>query len=151
VTAAALAAALLLTGCYGGATSPTPAGPSEIFAELTRNGVAIQNAVAGDAGCDDPTLVDNASHLRVSLPPDSAVSDVYLFTFRTASFGPEEELVDACRQMVASRSTGTVEQLDVPPYRAFGLGWTPALKEALRRALVTAARGGTIDRDRPGG
>ena len=140
----------LVGACYGGNGAPTPVGPSEIMSDITRNGMAIDGAIAGDAGCADSSLIDNATHLRVSLPPDTAVRDVYLFAFKSASYATEAPLVDACRQALATASQSTIDQLDVPPYRVFGSGWSPAFRQALMRALTEAARGGdAVDRRRP--
>jgi hypothetical protein len=135
-----LLAASLAAGCYGGGTSPSPGGATEILSELARGGVRIESAVAGDAGCDDPSLADNATHLRVSLPPDQDVHDLYLFTFKGASYDAEATLVDACLAALPVSSSTAIARVDVPPYRAYGIAWSDALREAVRRALMAASR-----------
>jgi len=113
-----------------------------VLQELTRAGFRIRGAVAGDAGCDDASLANNATHLRLSLGADEQERDLYLFIFRVRDFAGEGALVDDCRAAAERAANGVFDLIDVPPYRAFGGAWTPAWREALTRALTSAASGG---------
>lgn len=139
---AAVVAAALAAGCYGGESTPTPGGTTEVMQELTRSGLRIEGAVSGDAGCGSTSLSDNAVHLRVTLPPDTTIRDVYLFTFRSTAYDGGAALVDDCQAALGAAGAGPTVRVDVAPFRAFGPGWPPALRDVVTRALAAAAQGG---------
>lgn len=149
--AVVVAAALLLAACGNAGPTmpqPTPADFIGIFEQWALGGIAVHQRTGGDSGCADQTLNDNAGHIVVSLGTGGERRDVYLFHFRNrvrwADGGPA---VDACVGQFEARSArlgGAVERIDVSPYRAFGDGWSPALKAALAAGLVVAAGNGGI-------
>ena len=147
------AAALLFAACGTLVTSPplpTPADFTGIFERWALNGISVHERTSGDAGCGDPSLADNAVHVVVSFGARDPRRDVYLFHFRNrvrwADGGP---VVDACQEVfeaMSSRAGGPVQRVDVSPYRAFGDGWSPELREALESGLEEAAGDGGIPR-----
>ncbi|MGH2407321.1 MAG: hypothetical protein ACRDF7_04465 [Candidatus Limnocylindrales bacterium] len=147
----ALALGLLLAGCGSGSATmppPTPADDLGIFAQWALDGVSVFGRTSGDPGCDDATLVDNAIHVVVSLGAYDSHRDVYLFRFRdSVRWADGGAAVDACRGQFEARSAragGAVERVDVSPYRAFGDGWSPALRGALLAGLTVAAGDGGV-------
>jgi hypothetical protein len=155
----AMGAVALVAGCGSVVASPplpTPGGYTEIFEAWALNGVAVHERTSGDPGCGDASLADNAVHVVVSMAPDPAPRDVYLFRFRNsvrwADGGPGVDACQATFEAISARAGGPVARVDVSPYRAFGDGWTPELRAALERGLADVAGNGGIptgvDRDR---
>jgi hypothetical protein len=144
------------TGAIGSPPLPTPGGYTEIFEAWALNGIAVHERTSGDAGCGDASLADNAVHVVVSMAPDPAPRDVYLFRFRNsvrwADAGPVVAACQAAFEAISARAGGAVSRIDVSPYRAFGDGWTPELGAALQRGLTDVAGEGGIptgvDKDR---
>jgi hypothetical protein len=149
----ALVAGILLAACGPLERPPnTPMDRSGIFEQIALEGGAIVSVTSGDAGCDDPALAENAVRARVRAP-DGAEADVHLLTFRNRPFWEASgAAADACVAALESRRgpLGSVERLDISPYRAWGRGWTPALTDLLRRALTRAAGDGGVPRGRDG-
>ena len=156
---AAVFAMVVLTACGSVVSSPplpTPGGYTEIFEAWALNGITVHQRTSGDAGCGDASLADNAVHVVVSMAPDPTPRDVYLFRFRNSvRWADGGSLVDACRavfEAMSSRAGGSVDRIDVSPYRAFGDSWTPELNAALEAGLrSTAGDGGIptgVDKDR---
>ena len=135
--------ALLLTACYGGSSAPTPGDMTDVLGDLAANGLTMTDTVAGDTGCSDGSLADNARRLEMAFAPDGQSYTVYLFRWRrdadfTAAGPAFDRCAEAYRQAHPSAPFDTV---DVSPWRAFGPAWTPQLREALEQALAGAAAG----------
>jgi hypothetical protein len=141
----------MLAGCgsVGGTMPPpTPAGANGIFEQWALRGITTYTRTSGDPGCQDRDLDDNAVHVVVSLGLTGERRDVYLFHFRNrVRWADGKPAVDACQGQFEARSArvgGAVERLDVSPYRAFGDGWSAALKAALQAGLEVAAGNGGV-------
>lgn len=138
-----LAAAFAVTGCGTISTTPpapTPADFQGIATELTKQRIAIDDLVSGDAGCLDPVLIQTAIGVTArGLDQDEPVR-LYLYIFRNrASFDRLRSTVDACaREFVTDPETfETVEQ---SPFVVAGQGpWAPQFEAAIREALRIAA------------
>ncbi len=147
-TVAALMGALLLLGACAGPPIPaTPQPATGVFYELAILGGSTVKLTSGDPGCSQPDMIPYAIHAQVRLPATaSQLTDVYLFTWADRdTWNRGAVAFDSCRaEYAASRSAAgrTVDELDVSPYRAFGAGWSPALKSALQQAMTEAAGNG---------
>lgn len=139
----ALGFALLLAGCYGGSTGPTPGDMVDVLGELSAHGVTMTDTVAGDAGCPDQTLVDNARKLQVSFAPDEKTYTVYLFRWlNNADYNQAAQAFDSCVVSYQGSIGGSsVAKVDVSPWRAYGPDWTQDLHDAVAGALADAATG----------
>jgi hypothetical protein len=128
---------LLVTGCYGSATaSYNPGDASQLVAGVSRRGVAITSTVSGDSGCQDPTLINNALHLSVTDPGTNQPRDVYIYSFREKTYDAGKPAFDACAAAYQAAHAGQAfDRLDIPVYRAFGVGWSSQLSDAIRAAL----------------
>lgn len=140
---AALALAVLVSACYGGSASPTPGDMVDVLGELSAHGVTMTDTVAGDAGCADQSLVDNARKLQVSFSPDQKSYTVYLFRWlNNADYTEAGATFNGCAVAYQDAHSGsTVTKVDVSPWRAFGPDWTTDLQAALSGALADAAKG----------
>jgi hypothetical protein len=103
----------------------------------------MTDTVAGDPGCADPSLFDNARRLAVTSAADGRSYTVYLFRWRNVTdYSAAADAFDGCVAAFAGQpGATTVETVDVAPWRAYGPGWTPELRDALRQALEGAASG----------
>jgi len=126
---------------------PTPADSIGVFEQWALRGVTVTSERGGDTGCADQGLVDNAVHAVISFGGEGQ-RDVYLFRFRNrvrwADGGPA---LDACQGQFEARSSrrgGAVDRIDVSPYRAFGDGWSDALRIALAAGMVAASGDGGV-------
>jgi len=142
-----VAAVALVAGCAGPPAPATPAPATSIFEALAVQGGVTVNLTAGDPGCSDRSMIPYAIHAQVRLPANVAeLSDVYLFTWNDhAGWTRGAVAFESCRaEYTAGTLAGgrTVDEIDVSPFRAFGPGWTPALKTALTAALVQSAGNG---------
>ena len=142
-----LSAVLLLGACAGPPIPATPQPATGVFTELAILGGSTPNLVAGDPGCNQPDMIPSAIHAQVRVPATaSQLTDVYLFTWADHDAWSRGAVAfDSCRaEYAASQSAagGTVDELDVSPYRAFGAGWSSALKSALQQAMTKAAGNG---------
>ena len=140
---ALLALTVLVSACYGGSASPTPGDMVDVLGELSAHGVTMTDTVAGDAGCADQTLVDNARKLQVSFSPDGKTYTVYLFRWlNNADYLDAGSAFDNCADAyLAAHPDSVVDKVDLSPWRAFGPDWTQDLHAAIRGALVDAAQG----------
>jgi hypothetical protein len=145
--------ALTVAACGSVVTTmplPTPADAIGIFEQWALRGVAVHDRTSGDTGCSDPSLDDNAVHVVVSMGAGGERRDVYLFRFRNrVRWADGAPAVDACQGQYEARSArvgGSVDRVDVSPYRAFGDSWSPELRAALESGLVVAAGDGGIPR-----
>ncbi len=137
------AMALLLASC--GVISTAPPAPTAsdfqgIATELTKRGVALDELVSGDAGCNDRALVPTAISLRAKGLDQSQPVRIYLYIFADrATFERLVPAVDACARsyVTAPDRYETVEQ---SPFMLAGQGpWAPRFEAAVREALLVAA------------
>ena len=159
VLVCASCAVALLAGCGSVVASPplpTPGGYTEIFEAWVLNGVAVHERTSGEPGCGDASLADNAVHVVVSMAPDPAPRDVYLFRFRNSVRWADGGSGDRCLPGDLRGDLGAGRRPRLPhrcqPVSAFGDGWTPELRAALERGLAEVAGNGGIptgvDKDR---
>jgi len=115
----------------------------DVLGELSAHGVTMTDTVAGDAGCVDQSLVDNARKLQVSFSPDGKTYTVYLFRWlNNADYTEAGSAFDGCAlEYQGAHSGSSVTKVDVSPWRAFGPGWTTDLQAAVSGALADAAKG----------
>lgn len=144
---ALLSAIVLLTACAGPPIPATPQPATGVFLELATLGGSTVTLVSGDPGCSQPDMIPYAIHAQVRVPATaSQLTDVYLFTWADHdAWNRGAVAFDSCRaEYAASRSAAgrTVDELDASPYRAFGAGWSTALRSALQQALTEAAGNG---------
>ena len=154
LTGALLLAATALAACGGAVTPsgpsaapPTPTPPTAdlgaVQAALALRGVTVQQAVSGDAGCPGQQgLHDNAARFELSLAGEAQSYEVFLLRWRRPSdFDAAGDSFSACVDEYARQVQGDValEVLEVPPYRAYGPGWSEELINVLRDALSDVA------------
>jgi hypothetical protein len=139
----ALALALLLLGCTAGAPLRTPSREvGDVLAAMALRGLTVEEQVAGDAGCEAPELHRNAVRLRVSPADDEAGYTVYLFGWRRLSFFDDAApAFGACMEEHSRRTGEPVESVEAMPWRAYGPGWTDAVRAAVEGALRAAGEG----------
>jgi hypothetical protein len=139
----AAALAVLLAGCYGGSSSPTPGDMVDVLGELTAHGLTMTDTVAGDPGCADASLFDNSRRLAVTSAADGRSYTVYLFRWRNVTdYRAAADAFDSCVAAFAGQpGAATVEMVDVSPWRAYGPSWTSEVRDALRQALEGAGTG----------
>jgi hypothetical protein len=144
VFALLVVAALALSGCYSFAQpSFRPGEARDVVLTLALRGVEVETAVSGGSACSDPAVLGNALHLVVSMPPDPARHDLYIYTFRPRNWDGTAPAIDACQAEYAAAHPGEeVTRIDIPTYRAFGAGWPEPLQDAVRRALEDASERG---------
>jgi hypothetical protein len=140
---AAILVAVFVTGCYGGSAGPTPGDMVDVLGELSAHGATMTDTVAGDAGCADQTLVDNARRLAVSYTPDDQTYTIYLFRWlNNSDYGEAAPAFSGCVAAYGqAHPNATVETVDVSPWRAFGPAWSPQLRDAVAQALTAATNG----------
>jgi hypothetical protein len=140
----AVATLALVAGCYGSSSSsPTPGDMTDVQGELEAHGATIKNAVAGDAGCPDQTLVSNARRLELTLAGDSKTYEVYLFRWKDQStYTAAAPSFSLCVSAFADRGSSVhVETVEISPWRAYGPEWSKEMHDALQQALADAATG----------
>jgi hypothetical protein len=142
-----VAVAMLAGACAGPPVPNTPQPATSVFQELAILGGSTLTLTSGDPGCTDRDMVPYAIHAQVKLPASATqASDVYLFTWASrAGWTRGAVAFDSCRSEYAAGSLAAgraVDEVEVSPYRAFGPGWSPALKTALAQALARAAGNG---------
>jgi len=140
---AASALAVLVAACYGGSAGPTPGDMVDVLGELSAHGATMTDTVAGDAGCADQSLIDNARRLALSFAADDRTYTVYLFRWlNKADYGEASSAFAGCVAAYEGANPGVgVETVDVSPWRAFGPGWNQQLHDAVAQALTAAANG----------
>lgn len=122
------------------APAPTPADFQGLATELTIRGVAIDDLVSGDAGCDDKVLIPTAIGITADgLDQDEPVR-IYLYIFRNReAFERLRATIDACARSYVSDAE-TFETVEQSPFVLAGQGpWAPKFEAAIREALLVAA------------
>jgi hypothetical protein len=153
--AAVLALVACLSACYGGSSGPTPGDMVDVLGALSAHGATMTDTVAGDAGCADQSLVDNARRLQLSFSPDGQTYTAYLFRWlNNADYVDAGPAFEQCLLAYRAAHAGTdVMSVEVSPWRAFGPAWTAALRDAINQGLTDAAEGvndlGGESRERP--
>ena len=134
----------LLAGCYGNTVpSYNPADASTLVQDVTRRGVTITATVGGDSACADPSLTNNALHLRVTDPGSGQARDVYVYTFSAKKWDAGKAPVDACQQAYAqAHPAARIVRLDIPIYRVLGADWSSQLQDLVTSAVTEASQAG---------
>lgn len=136
--------ALLVTGCYGDSgPGPTPGTMDDVIANIVLQDVTILHLTSGDAGCSVATLHDNAVHATVVIGAQSASHEVYVLNWKNqARFDSAADSFGACLDEVrAANPGGIVAEVDAYPWRAYGPGWTPQLRQIVENALIASGGG----------
>ena len=143
VVVARVALALAVTACGTISTSPpapTPADFGGIASQLSRQGVRVNDAVSGDAGCTDPDLIPTAIAVEASGLDQPTPVKIYLYIFRNrASFEKLRANIDTCARVYVT-DPETFESVEQSPYVLAGQGpWSPRFEAAIRKGLEVAA------------
>jgi hypothetical protein len=133
----------LVAGCGVVSTSapaPTPADFQGIASEITKRRIAIEDLVAGDAGCTDPILVPTAIGITASGLDQAEPVRLYLYIFRNReAFERLRASIDQCATAFVT-DPETFETIEQSPFVVAGQGpWAPEFEAALRTALEVAA------------
>ena len=120
--------------------APTPADFTGIATELSKRGVALDEIVSGDAGCQDPVLVPTAIGLTARGLDQAKPVRLYLYIFRNReAFDRLRSRIDACAGSFVT-DPDTFESVEQSPFVIAGQGpWAPDFKAAVREALAVAA------------
>lgn len=144
----------IVVACAGERPAPTAAAREGIFEELARRGATVSDVVAGDTGCEDRALAENAVRFRLRVPGAASAGTVHLFAFKDRpAFERAAGGVDACQHVFEARSAragGPVGRVDVSPYRAFGDGWDVDQVSFLETTMRAVAGDGGVPRGRDG-
>ena len=143
VVVARVALALAVTACGTISTSPpapTPADFGGIASQLSRQGVRVNDAVSGDAGCTDPDVIPTAIAVEASGLDQPTPVKIYLYIFRNrASFEKLRARIDTCAKAFVT-DPETFESAEQSPFVVAGQGpWAPQFEGALRHGLEVAA------------
>ena len=136
--------ALVLVGACGtistSAPAPTPADFQGIATELSKRGIVIDDLVSGDAGCQDPILIQTAIGLTASGLDQAKPGRIYLYIFRNRdAFDRLRATVDGCARSFVT-DPETFETIEQSPFVVAAQGpWAPAFEGAIREALEVAA------------
>ena len=135
--------AVAITGCgvlTEAAPAPTPADFQGIASEIVRRGIAIDNLVSGDAGCNDKVLNPTAIGLDASGKDQAEPVRLYLYIFRDReAYERLRSAIDACAQSFVT-DPQTFESIESSPFVLAGQGpWAPEFKATLREALTVAS------------
>jgi len=150
----AVLGAIVLVSCAGERPGPTAASREGLIEELARRGATVSDIVAGETGCDDRALAENAVRFRLMVPGATGGGVVHLFAFKDRpTFEEAAGAVDGCQHAFEARSArdgGRVGRVDVSPYRAFGDGWDAAQTDFLEATMRAVAGDGGVPRGRDG-
>ncbi len=141
---AACLVALVLVGACGTISTtppaPTPADFQGIAAELSKRDIALDTLVSGDAGCDDPTLIQTAIGFDASGIDQADPIRIHIYIFRNrASFEKLRATIDSCARAFVT-DPQTFETVEQSPFVLAGQGpWAPGFEAAVRDALEVAA------------
>ena len=143
VALVALGFAVAIAGCGAltePAPAPTPADFQGIATEIVRRGIAIDNIVSGDAGCNDKVLNPTAIGLDASGKDQAAPVRLYLYIFRDReAYERLRSAVDECARSFVT-DPQTFESIESSPFVLAGQGpWAPEFKATLREALTEAS------------
>jgi len=135
--------ALLVAACSfveTGPPDPTPADFPGIAIEFQKNGLHVDNVVAGDAGCDNGVLAPTAISFTVSGKDQVEPVKMYLYVFRNReTYERLRSSIDACAQSYVT-DPETYEAVEQSPFVLTGQGpWAPEFKGIIRTGLETAA------------
>jgi hypothetical protein len=138
-----LTAALVVAACGTISTTapaPTPADFTGIATEITKQRIAIDQLVSGDAGCTDPDLIPTAIGFTAKGLDQPTPVRVYIYIFRNrASYEKLRTKVDDCARAYVT-DPATFESVEASPFVLAGQGpWGPQFQAALRDALVISA------------
>ena len=141
--AAALAVALVVAACGSITTTapaPTPADFQGLATELTKRGIAIDDLVSGDAGCDDKVLIPTAIGITADGLDQAEPVRIYLYIFRNReAFERLRATIDGCARTFVT-DPATFESVEQSPFVLAGQGpWAPQFEAAIREALLVAA------------
>ena len=120
--------------------APTPADFQGIAAELSKRDIALDTLVSGDAGCDDPTLIQTAIGFDASGIDQADPIRIHIYIFRNrASFEKLRATIDSCARAFVT-DPQTFETVEQSPFVLAGQGpWAPGFEAAVRDALEVAA------------
>ena len=141
---AACLVALVLVGACGTISTtppaPTPADFQGVAAELSKRDIALDRLVSGDAGCDDPTLIQTAIGFDASGIDQTDPIRIHIYIFRNrASFEKLRATIDSCARGFVT-DPQTFETVEQSPFVLAGQGpWAPGFEAAVRDALEAAA------------
>jgi hypothetical protein len=143
VALVALGLAVAIAGCGAltePAPAPTPADFQGIASEIVRRGIAIDNIVSGDAGCDDKVLNPTAIGLDASGKDQAEPVRLYLYIFRDRdAYERLRSAIDECARSFVT-DPQTFESIESSPFVLAGQGpWAPEFKATLREALTVAS------------
>jgi hypothetical protein len=136
--------ALAFVGACGtistSAPAPTPADFQGIATELSKRGIVIDDLVSGDAGCQDPILIQTAIGLTASGLDQAEPVRIYLYIFRNRdAFDRLRASVDGCARSFVT-DPETFETIEQSPFVVAAQGpWAPGFEGAIREALKVAA------------
>ena len=138
-----LACLFVVAGCgviTTSAPAPTPADLQGISGEMASRGLKLDGLVAGDAGCDDHTLVQTAIGFDASGLDQAEPVRLHLYIFRDReAYERLRSTIDACVGAFVTDAQ-TFESIDDSPFVLAGQGpWAPEFKSTLRTALEVAA------------
>ena len=138
-----LAAALVVAACGSITTTapaPTPADFQGLATELTKRGIAIDDLVSGDAGCDDKVLIPTAIGITAGGLDQAEPVRIYLYIFRNRdAFERLRATIDGCARTFVT-DPATFESVEQSPFVLAGQGpWAPQFEAAIREALLVAA------------
>ena len=119
--------------------APTPADFQGIAAELSKRDIALDTLVSGDAGCDDPTLIQTAIGFDASGIDQADPIRIHIYIFRNrASFEKLRATIDSCARAFVT-DPQTFETVEQSPFVLAGQGpWAPGLRS--RRPRRTGGR-----------
>ena len=143
VALVALGFVLAIAGCGAltePAPAPTPADFQGIASEIVRRGIAIDNLVSGDAGCNDKVLNPTAIGLDASGKDQAEPVRLYLYIFRNReAYERLRSNIDECARSFVT-DPQTFESIESSPFVLAGQGpWAPEFKATLREALTVAS------------
>ena len=135
---------LLLLGACGSISTaspqPTPADFEGIAAELAERGIAIDEVVSGDAGCQDSTLIPTAIGFTAQGLDQAEPGRIHVYIFRNRdAFERLRASVDGCAMSFVTDAE-TYETIEESPFVVAAQGpWGSAFEAAFREALTAAA------------